>query len=178
MKVISVFGSARPRAGTPDYVLAETVGRLLAEAGYAVATGGYSGAMEGVSKGANLAGGHVIGVTTAQLERIRPIPPNQYVIENIAYPTFWERLVHVVKHNDGMIALPGGVGTLGEIILAWEFFRVQEIPLRPLVLLGGMWRETMASFVQDAYIDARSQRMVQFADSAEEAVQLIINRAK
>lgn len=173
VKVISVFGSARPKVGSDDYVLAERVGRLLAEAGCTVATGGYSGTMEAVSKGANEAGGHVIGVTTAQLERIRPIPPNQYVIENIPYPTFLERLLHVVRHNDGMIALPGGVGTLGEIVLAWEFFRTEEIPPRPLVMLGEMWRETMAAFVREAYVDAETREMILFADSAEEAVQLV-----
>ncbi|MEM9778089.1 MAG: TIGR00730 family Rossman fold protein, partial [Chloroflexota bacterium] len=59
MKVISVFGSASPKPGSADYVLAETVGRLLGEAGFAVQTGGYMGTMEGASKGAHDANAEV-----------------------------------------------------------------------------------------------------------------------
>ena len=57
MKTISVFGSSRVNPGDEDYEAAVAVGAALAQAGYAVMTGGYSGIMEAASKGANEAGG-------------------------------------------------------------------------------------------------------------------------
>ena len=70
--VISVFGSSAPQPGSADYEAARDLGRRLAEAGFTVQTGGYMGTMEGVSRGANEAGGHVIGVTCDQIEEFRP----------------------------------------------------------------------------------------------------------
>ena len=72
-KVISVFGSSAPRPGSEAYEWGRRVGRLLAEAGLTVATGGYSGTMTAVSQGAAEAGGHVIGVTSSQIEQFRPL---------------------------------------------------------------------------------------------------------
>src|SRR5512134_1709123 len=97
-KVISVFGSSAPRPGSADYEAARTLGRLLARAGFVVQTGGYSGIMAGASQGAAEAGGHVIGVTCAQIERFRPIPANQWVTEEIKKRTLRERLFYLVDH--------------------------------------------------------------------------------
>jgi uncharacterized protein (TIGR00730 family) len=173
MKVITVFGSSAPVAGEPAYEQAWLTGRLLAESGYAVATGGYIGTMEAVSRGAAAAGGHVIGVTSAQIEAFRTGSANPYVIEEIKYDTLRDRLLHLVLHNDGMIALPGGVGTLSEVTLAWSFIQVGEIPPRPLVLLGQLWRDTLAAFVQPAYVPAKYAALVRFADSPLEAVNAV-----
>lgn len=173
MKVISVFGSASPVAGDADYEQARLVGRLLAEHGYAVATGGYVGTMEAVSLGASEAGGHVIGVTSAQIEAFRPISANPYVTQEIKYESLRERLTHLVINNDGMIALPGGIGTLAELSLAWNLIQVGELSPRPLVLLGGLWRETMATFINPAYVRQQHTTVIKHADTPVEAVQLV-----
>src|SRR5688572_19997126 len=149
--VIAVFGSASPEADSEAYRLAYQVGRLLAEAGFAVATGGYSGTMSAVSQGACEVGGHVIGVTSGQIERFRPLRCNEWVKEEIKYESLRERLLHLVTNNDGMIVLPGGVGTLSEMALAWSFMQVGEMAARPLVLVGDMWRETIEAFFRPEY---------------------------
>ncbi len=168
--IISVFGSSAPQPGSVAYEEAQTVGRLLAEAGYAVATGGYSGTMTAVSQGAAEAGGHVIGVTSAQIEQFRPLGPNGWVQEEIKYETLTDRLLHLVKNNDGMIVLPGGIGTLSEMALAWSFLQVGEIELRPLALLGNLWRETIEQFYDPLYIKEAYMAMLYFADTPETAV--------
>ncbi len=139
--VISVFGSSAPRPGSERYEEARQVGRLLAGAGFAVATGGYGGTMAGVSQGASEAGGHVIGVTSSRIETYRPIPANEWVAEEIRYATQQERLMHLVSRNVGMITLSGGVGTLSEMALAWSLLQVGELPSRSLVLLGPAWED-------------------------------------
>ncbi len=170
MKVISVFGSSAPQPGSAAYEEARQVGRLLAEAGFAVATGGYSGTMTAVSQGASEAGGHVIGVTSAQIERFRPLGPNQWVAEEIKYESLRDRLMHLVLRNDGMITLPGGIGTLSEMALAWSFLQVGEVEERPFALLGDMWREGVQALYRPEYMRQENLDLLFFADSAETAV--------
>lgn len=168
--VITIFGSAAPEPGSEAYESARIVGRLLAEAGFAVATGGYCGTMTAVSQGASEAGGHVIGITSEQIERFRPLKPNDWVEEEIRYPTLRERLLHLVRYNDGMIALPGGIGTLSEVALAWNFLQVGEIEPVPLVLLGSVWNSTIHTFNDPHYISEQHLAFLTFSETAELAV--------
>lgn len=168
--IISVFGSSRPQPGSAAYEQARTVGTLLAEAGFAVATGGYTGTMAAVSDGAASAGGHVIGVGCTQIERFRPGGLNQWVVEAIHYETLRERLYHLVVENDGMITLPGGVGTLSEMALAWSLLQVGEVNRRPLVLLGDIWRDAMEAFIHTDFVSEDHAQLLRYAKTPEEAV--------
>ena len=139
VQVVTVFGSARTEPGTPAYETAEAMGRALAEAGFTVASGGYAGTMGAVSKGANEAGGHVIGVTTDQFDA----QPNEWILEEIRVPDWTERLFKLVELGQGYVAMPGGTGTLVELSVVWEwnnkkFFHVDGAQ-RPVVLLGDYW---------------------------------------
>jgi hypothetical protein len=173
-KVISVFGSAAPAPGSADYEAARTVGRLLAQAGFTVQTGAYSGVMAAASQGANEAGGHVLGVTCAQIEKFRPIPPNQWVIEEIKYNTLQERQAHVVIQCDGVVVMPGGIGTLAELAMVWSMVQVGEVPPRPIVTVGGLWQRTLAAFTDETYIKAEHRQLVTVVRTPDEAVKKII----
>lgn len=172
-KIISVFGSSQPKPGDPVYATAQALGEALAQAGYAVATGGYTGTMEAVSRGAREAGGHVIGITSDRVESYRPIPPNGWLVEEIKYGTAHERLVHLVTRNDGMIVLPGGVGTLAELSLAWSLMQVHELAPRPLILLGALWRDTLASLSRTAYVTDNTWALIAHVNTPQEAVQAL-----
>lgn len=172
-KIISVFGSARPLPKSTAYQTAYRVGRRLAEAGFAVSTGGYDGTMGAVSSGAASAGGHVIGVTSGQIERQFRREANEWVVEEIKYPTLRERLLHLVEHNNGMIALPGGIGTLSEWTLAWSFIQTGEIEKRPLILLGDAWRRTVDAMYHADYVREADLALLSFADSVEECLRLL-----
>jgi uncharacterized protein (TIGR00730 family) len=169
-RVISVFGGSTPEPGSTAYDEAYQVGRLLAEQGFAVATGGYCGTMTAVSQGAAEAGGHVIGVTSDQIERFRPLAPNEWLKEEIRFPTLQERLIHLVRQNDGMIVLPGGIGTLSEMALAWSYIQVGEISPRPLALLGTSWRDTLTTFSDPQYVRSQHIELLHFADTPQDAV--------
>lgn len=174
--VISVFGSSSPQPDSEAYIEARLLGSLLAEAGFVVATGGYGGTMAAVSQGAAGAGGKVIGVTSSHMEKWRPTPPNEWVSEEIRLATQRERLLHLVMENDGMIALPGGIGTLSEVALAWSLMQTGETPERPLVLLGPTWRETIRTYAQGEYIRPRDLDLIYLATSAETAVGYVRQR--
>jgi len=169
-KIISVFGSSSPQPGSADYESARLVGRLLAEAGYVVQTGGYGGIMAGASQGAHEAGGHVIGVTSAHMEQWRPTPPNPWVIQEKKHPTLRERLLDLVDNCDGAVVLSGGIGTLSEMALIWSFVQVGEISPRPIILVGGLWQRTLAAFMDAAYVSPRHQALLTLVRTANEAV--------
>ncbi len=174
-KVISVFGSSAPEPGSAAYAQAQLVGRLLAEAGFAAATGGYGGTMTAVSQGASEAGGHVIGVTSAQIERFRPLSANRWVAEEIKYDSLRDRLVHLVMQNQGMIVLPGGIGTLSEMALAWSFLQVGEVEKRPFALLGDLWREGIQAFYRPEYVKRQHLDLLFYAATPETAVAHIVD---
>lgn len=174
-KIISVFGSSSPRPGSADYEAARTVGRLLAQAGFVVQTGSYSGVMAGASQGACEAGGHVIGVGCAQIEQYRPMPPNEWVKEQITHATLRERLFHLVDRCDGAIIMPGGIGTLSELALIWSFAQTGEISPRPIIAVGGLWQRTLAAFIDESYVHPKHQALITIARTADEAVKKMIS---
>lgn len=176
-KIISVFGSHTPEPKSPVYEQGRFLGNLLARAGYAVATGGYSGVMAAVSQGASEGGGYVLGVSSSRIEQMRNAQLNHWVNEEVRYESLEERVLHLVKCNDGMIVLPGGVGTLSEFALAWNFIQVHEMLPRPLVLLGGMWRELIAAFARPEYVTAEHLAMLQMVETPEMAVAYIADFA-
>jgi uncharacterized protein (TIGR00730 family) len=174
---ITVFGGSQPKEGDVSYAEACELGKLLAEQGHTVLTGGYIGTMEAVSRGASEAGGHVVGVTCADIETWRAVKPNAWVQEERRFATLQERLNELVMVCDAAIALPGGPGTLTEIALAWNLMIVNSMPAKPLILTGAGWRSVIESFYNsfDSYIPQNQRDLLQFALDIREAVNLLSN---
>src|SRR5215813_4987164 len=97
---ISVFGGSQPKEGDTAYAEAQELGRLLAQHGRTVLTGGYIGTMEAVSRGASEAGGHVIGVTCEEIENWRKVAPNRWVKEERRKKTLIERMQALINGSD------------------------------------------------------------------------------
>jgi len=172
---ITVFGGSQPKEGDPAYREAFELGRLLAQAGHNVLSGGYIGTMEAVSRGANEAGGHVIGVTCEEIEKWRPVKPNRWVIEERRRSTLQERLTELIRGCDAAIALPGGPGTLTEISLTWNLMIVESLPRRPLVLVGTGWQAVLNQFMTsfDTYLPPDQRDLLQYAPDVQTAVTLV-----
>ena len=171
--IISIFGGSAPKPGSPVYEEAYILGKLLAEAGYTIATGGYSGIMEAASKGAAEAGGHVIGVTTDALNRweAKAARPNPWVKEEIRFPTLHDRLYHLVAFCDAAVALPGGIGTLSEVALTWSLMQVGEIPRKPLILVGNNWHTLLTQFYGSGeYIRQDDMHLWRYVPTAREVL--------
>lgn len=171
-RVAVVFGSSSPKAGSMGYAEALELGGLLARGGWAVATGGYFGAMEAASRGAKEAGGRVIGVTTSLFDGSRP-SPNAFLDEERRFPTLEERLLHLVRLGDAWIALPGGVGTLAEVALVWALLQAGAIGRRPFVLVGPMWREAIGGFSSDEHVAPEHRELVRYADAVADVPALL-----
>ncbi|MDI6769276.1 MAG: LOG family protein [Anaerolineales bacterium] len=172
---ITVFGGSQPQPGSPAYAEAYELGKLLAEAGHTVLTGGYIGTMEAVSRGASEAGGHVIGVTCEEIERWRPVRANGWVKEEWRRETLMERLQVLIEACDAAIALPGGPGTLTEIALTWNLMIVHSMPPKPLILVGAGWRSVFDRFFDKfhSYMPINQRELVSFAPDVQSAVQTL-----
>ncbi|MDH4120015.1 MAG: LOG family protein [Acidimicrobiia bacterium] len=141
-RIVSVFGSSTLDAAEPGYAEAVDLGAALARAGVWVATGGYGGTMEAVSKGAAGVGGHVIGVTAPAVFPGRA-GANGFVTEEIRAATIAERIGALIDRADAYIALPGSLGTATELVVAWNeryLAPASGAPVKPLVAVGPGWR--------------------------------------
>jgi hypothetical protein len=137
---ITVFGGSQPKTGSKAYAEAQELGKLLAQSGHTVLTGGYIGTMEAVSRGAAEAGGHVIGVTCTEIDRWRGSGANQWVAEEWKKDTLIQRLQTLIESCNVALALPGGPGTLTEISLMWNLMIIGSLDRRPLILIGDGWQ--------------------------------------
>ncbi len=172
---ITVFGGSEPKSGESAYSDALRLGRLLAQAGHTVLTGGYIGTMEAVSRGAAEAGGHVIGVTCDEIEAWRPVRPNIWIKEERRYPTLRQRLFALIEDCDAAVALPGGIGTLAEVAEMWAHLQTGAITPRPLVLVGTGWQATLQTFFNafDGYVKVNYRRLVAFAPDIDSVLPLL-----
>jgi len=172
---VTIFGGSQPKEGDSAYAEAYQLGKLLAEAGHAVLTGGYIGTMEAASKGASEAGGHVIGVTCTDIERWRGVSSNAWVKEERKFETLQARLDGLISGCDAAIALPGGPGTLTEIGLMWNLMIIDAIHRRPLILVGRGWQSMLdqAYTEMGVYFSENQRALVQFAPDIQTAVRIL-----
>ena len=143
---VAVFGSARLRPGDPAYAMGVEVGRLLAESGYAVITGGGPGAMEAANKGAFEAKGTSVGLG---IELPFETGINEYVDLGINFRYFFARKTMFLKYSQGFIVLPGGFGTLDELFEAVTLAQTQKVTQFPVVLMGTAYWEGLIDWLRD-----------------------------
>jgi hypothetical protein len=172
---ISVFGSAQSQPGDGLYEEGVRCGELLAAAGFAVMTGGYGGVMEAVSRGARERGGTVIGVTAPAVFPDRP-GANAFVSHERPAPHLLDRIHDMTCLSAAAIALPGSLGTLTELVAAWNLAFVARfsdgIP-KPLLTVGRTWAVLVDHLAATLQAD---RNLVTTVDTVEEAVADISQR--
>ena len=133
MRLISTFVSSRVAPSDPRYARLVRYGEVMAEEGFGLACGGYQGGMEALARGVKAKGGLVVGVTAPALfpERKGPSP---YVDLELPASSLPERIGRLLDLGAGYLALPGGVGTLAELTLAWNLLYLRRGLGRPLAV--------------------------------------------
>jgi uncharacterized protein (TIGR00730 family) len=173
---VTVFGSARIHEGHPYYELGRRIGKLLAEAGFTVMTGGGPGLMEAANRGAREGEGHTVG---CNIELPHEQRSNPYLDTSVTFRHFFIRKVMLVKYSYGFIALPGGFGTFDELFEAATLVQHQKIKNFPIVLLGvDFWEplvETMrAKLVANGTVTEGELAHLHLTDSPLQAVDYLI----
>ena len=144
-KGVSIFGSARVAPDSPEYKLAENMGRKLVEAGFSVITGGGGGVMEAGNKGATEAGGHSVGLN---IELPFEQRPNPYANVRLDFRYFFVRKVIFVKYSVAYIVMPGGFGTLDEMAEALTLIQTKRIRPFPVILMGSDYWSGLVDWIK------------------------------
>jgi uncharacterized protein (TIGR00730 family) len=172
---VSVFGSARAKPGTAEYELAESIATGLAEAGYAVITGGGPGIMEAANKGAADVGGVSVGLG---IELPQEMGLNDYVEIGLEFRYFFVRKTVFIKYSQAFVVLPGGFGTLDELFEALTLVHTGKITKFPIVLVGGEYWSGLLSWIHDTVqvqgkISAGDENLLTVVDDAAAVVRII-----
>ena len=175
--LVSVFGSARTRPGTPYYEMGVTVARELVMRGFNILTGGGPGVMEAANKGAQMQEGASVGVN---IELPFEQAANPFVDKQrlVTFRHFFVRKVMFVKYAHGFIVLPGGFGTLDEFFEAVTLIQTQKTKSFPVVLLGTDYWGGLVKWMRDVMIPAgtishEDMNLFHLVDDPAKAAQII-----
>lgn len=147
---VAVFGSARLGEDSPHYADARALGRKLAEAGFAVITGGGPGLMEAANRGATEAGGLSIG---CNIELPFEQDENPYTNLSLDFRYFFVRKTMFVKYANGFVIFPGGFGTLDELFEALTLIQTEKIHEFPVLLVGSRWWGGLVEWMRERMLD-------------------------
>ena len=171
--IVSVYGSSMVARDTTDYRAALRFGELLARGGADVACGGYGGVMEAVSRGVTEHGGSAIGYTVRGWDMRTP---NVYLTNERPCADLYERLRHLIESSNALVTLGGGIGTLVELALAWNNLYMKLIPLRPLLIVGGAWQQTLDRMTTLLEITDAHMALVEFCDDVDVAADVLVRK--
>jgi uncharacterized protein (TIGR00730 family) len=173
---VSVFGSARVRPDSGVYELARLIGRLFAESGFAVVTGGGPGVMEAANRGAQEAGGLSVGFG---IELPHEQSVNPYLDMSLTFKHFYARKTMLVKAAEGFVMMPGGFGTLDEMFEALTLIQTGKVFNFPVVLFGkehwgGLVDWINERLLPEGLISAEDESLLFETDDPEETVRLVV----
>ncbi len=169
---VTVFGSARFDEEHRYYQLGRETGRLLAEAGFTVMTGGGPGIMEAAVRGAKDVGGRTVG---CNIDLPEEQGTNDYLDVTVHFQRFYVRKVMLLKYSYAFVVLPGGFGTFDEVFETVTLVQTAKIADFPIVLLGtDFWQPLVellrTKLIPAGTIDEADLSLLRLADSPEEAV--------
>jgi uncharacterized protein (TIGR00730 family) len=174
-RAVSVFGSARTPRDHPHYAAGVAIGSALAEAGYAVITGGGPGAMEAANRGASDAGGLSVGLG---IELPFEQDLNEWVDVGIAFRYFFVRKTMFVKYAQAFVILPGGFGTLDELFEALTLVQTRKVTRFPVILFGTEYWSGLISWIRETLggtgtINAADLDLITVTDDVAEVMSVI-----
>jgi uncharacterized protein (TIGR00730 family) len=174
---VSMFGSARVHEGSPPYELARTTGRLFAEAGWAVVTGGGPGVMEAANRGCREGGGLSVGFNIALPHEQGA---NPYLDISLTFKHFYVRKTMFVKAAEGFVVFPGGFGTADELFEALTLIQTGKVLHFPLVLFDRTFWSPMLDWVRErvlplGMVSPEDLALLTVTDDPEEAVRVVLD---
>lgn len=172
---VTIFGSARVAPGSPYYDLAERTARLLSDSGFSVISGGGPGIMEAANKGAYFGKSPSVGLNI-QLPHEQQTNPYQDISQTFRH--FFARKYMFVRFASAYVVLPGGFGTLDELMEALTLIQTGKARKIPLILVSSdFWRGMIdwfkARLVEEKMVDPEDINLIQLIDEPEQVVEAI-----
>jgi uncharacterized protein (TIGR00730 family) len=173
---VTVFGSARIGEEHPAYRQAREIGRLFAESGFAVVTGGGPGVMEAANRGAREAGGVSVGFN---IELPREQSSNRYLDIELTFNHLYARKTMLVKAAEGFVLFAGGFGTLDELFEALTLIQTGKVLHFPVVLVGEEFWAGLLEWIErqpvtEGMISQEDKELLFVTDDPREAVRIVL----
>jgi hypothetical protein len=173
---VSLFGSARTREDEEMYIAARETGRLLAENGFEVITGGGPGIMEAGNRGAFEGKGVSVG---CNIELPFEQSANRYQTKSLSFKYFFVRKTMFIKYSNAYIIFPGGFGTMDELFEALTLIQTRKIRNFPVVLFGSQYWQGLLQWITSAMLNEHNispedLNLIHLTDSPEDAVAFIL----
>ena len=173
---VSLFGSARTREDEEMYTAARDTGRLLAENGFEVITGGGPGIMEAGNRGAFEGKGVSVG---CNIELPFEQSANRYQTKSLSFKYFFVRKTMFIKYSNAYIIFPGGFGTMDELFEALTLIQTRKIRNFPVVLFGSQYWQGLLQWITSAMLNEHNispedLNLIHLTDSPEDAVKFIL----
>jgi uncharacterized protein (TIGR00730 family) len=175
---VSVFGSARIHEGSAAYDAARETGRLFAEAGWAVVTGGGPGVMEAANRGCREGGGLSVGFN---IELPHEQGPNPYTDIALTFHHFYARKTMFVKAAEGFVVFPGGFGTADELFESLTLIQTGKVLHFPVVLFDSAYWAPLIDWVRgralpEGLVSEKDLELVTVTDEPAAAVRYVLDR--
>ena len=172
---VTMFGSARVRPDSPYYMLTEQIARLLSDSGFSVISGGGPGIMEAANKGAFFGKSPSVGLNI-QLPHEQKNNPYQDISQTFRH--FFARKYMFVRFASAYVVMPGGFGTLDELMEALTLIQTGKGRKIPLILVGSAFWGGMIDWFRDrlmseGMIDPEDMNLIQVIDEPEKVVEAI-----
>jgi uncharacterized protein (TIGR00730 family) len=174
---VTLFGSARVSEEHPAYRLARETGRLFAEAGFAVVTGGGPGVMEAANRGAREGGGVSVGFNVMLPHEQRS---NDFLDIELTFNHLYARKTMLVKAAEGFVLCPGGFGTLDELFEALTLIQTGKVLHFPVVLVGREFWRGLLDWIEEGplaegMISPQDEELLFVTDDPAEAVRIVLD---
>ena len=172
---VTIFGSARVKEGTAYYELTEKTARLLSDSGFSVISGGGPGIMEAANKGAFFGKSPSVGLNI-QLPHEQQNNPYQDISQTFRH--FFARKYMFVRFASAYVVMPGGFGTLDELMEALTLIQTGKARKIPLILVcSDFWKGLIDWFkerlVEERLVDPEDINLIQLIDEPEQVVEAI-----
>ena len=175
---ISIFGSARTPNTHNNYKLASEIAQRIVDLGFGIITGGGPGIMEAANKGAQEAGGASVGLT---IDLPFEENNNKYIDKDrmINFDYFFVRKVMFVKYAQAFVVLPGGFGTLDELMEAITLIQTSKIKKIPIILVGTSFWSGLIDWLKQTLLEQNNTisegdlDLFSCVDTADEVIDLL-----
>lgn len=172
---VTIFGSARIKAGDPIYEAAVETARLLAKAGFGIITGGGPGIMEAGNKGAQDGGNLSIG---CNIELPFEQTSNPYLDVSLDFNYFFVRKTMFIKYSSAFIIFPGGFGTMDELFEALTLIQTHKVSHFPVILYDSKYWSGLVNWMHDTMltqgmVSPQDMDLLQISDDPEEICKMV-----
>ena len=172
---VSIFGSARTAPDSPYYTLTESIARQLSDAGFSVISGGGPGIMEAANRGAFYGKSPSVGLN---IQLPHEQTTNEYQDISQSFRHFFARKYMFVRFANAYVVMPGGFGTLDELLEALTLIQTGKSRRIPIILVhspfwSGLIDWVRSTLVSEGVISPEDVDLIQLIDNPEDVVDAI-----